>query len=43
MVFPFGRQWGSKTYEQKKVRVIYTAVGDDILVVTVYVYYGSWQ
>lgn len=43
LILPFGRRWGSKTYEQKKVRVVYIVEGDDTLVVTVYVYYGSWQ
>ncbi|MGE3073239.1 MAG: hypothetical protein AB7N24_04035 [Dehalococcoidia bacterium] len=43
LVYPFGRRWGTKSYEQKKVRVIYVEEGDDILVINLYVYYGSWQ
>lgn len=42
-VFPFGQFRGSRRYEQKKVRVIYVVEGEDELVVTVYVYYGSWN
>ena len=43
IVFPFGRVWGTRRYEQKKVRVIYVVEGEDEFVVTVYVYYGSWN
>ena len=43
LIYPFGRAWGGRTYEQKKVRVIYVLEEDDTVVVTVYVYYGSWQ
>jgi len=43
MIFPFGKRWGVKTFEQKKVKVIFVIEGDDTLVITVYVYYGSWQ
>lgn len=43
IVFPFGRIWGGRRYEQKKVRVIYVRDDQDELVVTVYVYYGSWE
>ena len=43
LVYPFGHRWGTKSYEQKKVKVIYVEEGDDIFVITVYVYYGSWQ
>lgn len=42
LIYPFGRTWSRRTYEQKKVRVIYIHDGEDTVVVTVYVYYGSW-
>jgi hypothetical protein len=42
MIVPFGRRWGARTYEQKKIRVIYKNEPPDTVVITVYVYYGSW-
>ena len=30
-------------YEQKRVRVVFVRRGGDLIVVTVYVYYGSWR
>ncbi len=35
MIFPFGKRWGVKTFEQKKVKVIFVIEGDDTLVITV--------
>jgi hypothetical protein len=43
MVFPFASVWQGKYYPQKKVRVIYVEEGADLIVVTVYVYYGRWE
>ena len=42
-VFAFGRLWAGKAYPEKRVRVIYVGEGDTTVVVTVYVYYGSWS
>ena len=42
MVVPFGTTWGGRRYEQKKIRAIYKVEGADTVVITVYVYYGSW-
>lgn len=37
------QEWNGKSYEQKRVEVIY-AVEDDVLVtVTVYAFYGKWE
>lgn len=41
LIYPFGRTWSRRTYEQKKVRVIYIHDGEDTVVVTVYVY--QWE
>ena len=43
IVLPFGLVWGGRRYEQKKVRAIYVLDGEDEFVITVYVYYGSWN
>lgn len=43
IILPFGRFWGGRRFEQKKLRVIYAEEGDDLIVITVYVYYGSWS
>jgi len=43
LVYPFGRHFGRRTHEQRKVKVIYAEEGADMRVITVYVYYGSWQ
>ena len=42
-VFPFSEVWGGKRYLEKRVRVIYVDEGDTTVVITVYVYYGSWS
>lgn len=42
MIVPFGKRWGGRTYERKKVRVIYKTEPPDTVVITVNVYYGSW-
>ena len=42
-VFAFGKPWAGKAYPEKRVRVIYVDEGDTSVVVTVYVYYGSWS
>ena len=42
-VFPYGKEWGRKFYPQKRVRVVFAEEGQDTVVVTVYVYFGSWD
>lgn len=37
--FLFGKDWNGKTYATKQVRPIFVEQADEILVVTVYVYY----
>ncbi len=37
--FPYGREWNGKVYAAKQVRPIFVEEPDEILVVTVYVYY----
>lgn len=35
--------WQGQRYPQKKVRVIYVEEGDEMVVLTVYVYHGQWE
>ena len=42
-IFKFGKEWMGKIYEEKKIRVIYTEEEDNIVVITVYVFYGEWK
>jgi len=37
--FVFGKDWNGKTYRTKQVRPIFVEEADEIVVVTVYVYY----
>ena len=37
--FVFGRDWNGRTYTTKQVRPIFVEEADEIVVVTVYVYY----
>jgi len=37
--FPYGREWNKKVYPTKRVRPIFVEEADEIVVVTVYVYY----
>ncbi|MBI5217097.1 MAG: hypothetical protein HY960_15180 [Ignavibacteriae bacterium] len=41
-VFSFNEYWCNKFYAQKKVEVIYTVEQEEIVTVTVYVFYGYW-
>jgi hypothetical protein len=43
MVFEYGREWLGKRYPQKKVRAIYVEEDDEIVVITVKVFYGEWR
>lgn len=42
-VYEFGRDRHGKYYQQKRVEVFYVVEGDDIITVTVYVFYGTWE
>jgi hypothetical protein len=42
-VYEFGRERNGKYYEQKRVEVFYVIEDDDIITVTVYVFYGKWE
>lgn len=42
-VYVFRQMRNNKYYEHKMVQVIYTHVGDTIITVTVYVFYGKWE
>ncbi len=42
-VFTQGYPWKGRLYPHKRVRVIYAEVREDIVVVTVYGYYGRWE
>lgn len=42
-VYDFKQQRLGKYYEQKRVEVIYSFVGETIVTVTVYVFYGKWE
>ena len=41
-VYPFNRVRHGKFYEQKRVEVIYTMQTNEVVTVTVYVFYGKW-
>jgi len=42
-VYDFKQNRQSKYYEQKRVEVFYTIEEDEIITVTVYVFYGKWE
>jgi hypothetical protein len=42
-VFDYGREWLGRRYEQKKVQVIYVEEDGELIVITVYAFYGSWE
>lgn len=39
MDVPYGREWNGKLYDTKQVRPIFVEEADEIVVITVYVYY----
>jgi hypothetical protein len=43
MTFEYGEYWLGKVYRQKKVVVIYVEENDEIIVITVKVFYGQWR
>lgn len=42
-VFEFSGLWQGRSYPQKKVQVIYREEGENVVVITVYAFYGRWQ
>ena len=42
-VFDYNRMWNNKQYKQKKIEVIYTIENNNIITITVYVFYGKWE
>jgi hypothetical protein len=42
-VFPYNAIWNGRFYSEKRVEVIYLTQGDDLVTVTVYVFFGSWR
>ena len=43
MIFEYGKEWLGKVYHQKKIVVIYVEENDEIVVITVKVFYGKWR
>jgi len=43
MTFEYGEFWLGKAYPQKKVVVIYVEENNEIIVITVKVFYGQWR
>ena len=43
MVFTEGYAWKGRHYPHKLVRVIYADEAEKFAIVTVYVYYGTWE
>lgn len=42
-IFAYDGFWQGRRYPQKKVQVIYVEEGEELVVLTVYVYYGQWE
>ena len=42
-VFEFDRTRHGKYYRQKRVEVFYLQEGDELITVTVYVFFGAWE
>lgn len=42
-VFDFMNYRNNKYYEQKRIEVIYTIETNEIVTITVYVFYGKWN
>ena len=42
-VYEFDRMRHSKHYRQKRVEVFYLLEGDELITVTVYVFFGAWE
>jgi hypothetical protein len=43
LVFEFNKEWLGKMYPQKKVEVIFVEKENEIIVITVKVFYGTWR
>ena len=43
MVYPFQQNRLGNYYEQKRVEVIYTIEREQVVTITVYVFYGKWE
>ena len=43
LIFDYNREWLGKHYSQKKVKVVYVEESDEMVVITVKVYYGIWR
>ena len=42
-VYPFDRVRHGKHYRQKRVEVFYVHAGEELVTVTVYVFFGAWE
>jgi hypothetical protein len=42
-VYEFDRSRHGRYYKQKRVEVFYLVEGDELITVTVYVFYGVWE
>ncbi len=42
-VYDFKQKRHNRYYEQKRIEVFYTTEGNNIITVTVYVFYGKWE
>jgi hypothetical protein len=42
-IFDFQQKRFNEFYEQKRVEIFYTEDNDDIIILTVYVFYGKWE
>ena len=43
LVFDYNEEWLGKRYSQKKIRVIYVEENNEVVIITVKVYYGMWR
>jgi hypothetical protein len=43
MILLYGEKWMGRVYPEKKIVVIYKKEKDEILVITVKVFYGQWR
>ncbi|OGU37934.1 MAG: hypothetical protein A2X61_15295 [Ignavibacteria bacterium GWB2_35_12] len=42
-IYEYNKQWNNNFYKQKRIEVIYTKEDDNIVTITVYVFYGEWE
>ncbi|MFH1319849.1 MAG: hypothetical protein ABII90_04245 [Bacteroidota bacterium] len=43
LVFDFNSKWSGKFYKQKRIEAFYLIEENNIITVTVYVFYGKWE